>query len=74
MASCLLDDEGRVYVVSDIGVGLVHTLDRQFNDALTGIWTILIGPVDRLQMTGFIYLYVRLARTVYRDNGLSGKA
>ena len=35
MASCLLDDEGRVYVVSDIGVGLVHTLDvAQVADAI----------------------------------------
>ena len=34
-ASCLLDDEGRVYVVSDMGVGLVHTLDvAQVADAI----------------------------------------
>lgn len=25
--ACLLDDEGRVYFVTDIGLGLVHTLD-----------------------------------------------
>ena len=26
-ATCLLDDEGRVYLASDIGLGLVHSLD-----------------------------------------------
>jgi hypothetical protein len=32
---CLLDDEGRVYVASDIGLGLVHTLDvAQVADAI----------------------------------------
>ncbi len=52
MASCLLDDEGRVYVVSDIGVGLVHTLDvAQVADAIEReVWTVQSVSADDLPM------------------------
>ncbi len=52
MASCLLDDEGRVYVVSDIGVGLVHTLDVvQVADAIEReVWTVQSVSADDLPM------------------------
>ena len=52
MASCLLDDEGRVYVVRDIGVGLVHTLDvAQVADAIEReVWTVQSVSADDLPM------------------------
>ena len=56
-ANCLLDDEGRVYVVSDIGVGLVHTLDvAQVADAIErGAWAVQSVCADDLPLQyGFV--------------------
>jgi hypothetical protein len=49
-AVCLLDDEGRVYVASDIGLGLVHSLDvAQVADAIErGDWTVQAVSADDL--------------------------
>ena len=49
-ASCLLDDEGRVYVASDIGLGLVHSLDVvQVAEAIErGDWTVQAVSADDL--------------------------
>ena len=49
-AVCLLDDEGRVYLTSDVGLGLVHTLDvPQVADAIEcGKWTVQAVCADDL--------------------------
>ena len=48
--TCLLDDEGRVYMTSDIGLGLVHTLDVAYvADAIErGDWTVQAVCADDL--------------------------
>ena len=48
--ACLLDDEGRVYLVSDMGLGLVHTLDvLQVADAIErGDWVVQTVCADDL--------------------------
>ncbi|WP_027997057.1 DUF2946 family protein [Simplicispira psychrophila] len=47
---CLLDDEGRVYLSSDIGLGLVHSLDvAQVADAIEhGAWAVQAVCADDL--------------------------
>lgn len=49
-ATCLLDDEGRVYVASGIGLGLVHTLDvAQAADAIEReVWAVQAVGADNL--------------------------
>ncbi len=39
--SCLLDEQGRLYLETDIGIGLIHTLDmEQAADAVEqGVWS-----------------------------------
>ncbi len=57
MAACLLDDEGRVYVASDIGLGLVHTLDvAQAADAIEREeWAVQAVSADNLpEQYGFV--------------------
>lgn len=54
---CLLDDEGRVYLASDIGLGLVHTLDvAQVADAIErGAWAVQSVCADDLPVQyGFV--------------------
>lgn len=56
-AVCLLDDEGRVYLASDIGLGMVHTLDvAQVADAIErGKWAVQAVCVDDLPVQyGFV--------------------
>lgn len=55
--ACLLDDEGRVYLASDIGLGLVHTLDvGQVADAIErGHWVVQSVCADDLSAQyGFV--------------------
>lgn len=55
--ACLLDDEGRVYLASDIGLGLVHTLDvGQVADAIErGDWVVQSVCTDDLSVqNGFV--------------------
>ena len=56
-ATCLLDDEGRVYVASDMGLGLVHTLDvAQAADAIEREeWAVQAVGADNLpEQYGFV--------------------
>lgn len=56
--ACLLDDEGRVYFATDIGLGLVHTLDvRQVADAIErDDWAVQTVCADDLPVQyGFVW-------------------
>ena len=56
-ATCLLDDEGRVYVASGVGLGLVHTLDvAQAAEAIEReVWAVQAVGADNLpEQYGFV--------------------
>lgn len=55
--SCLLDEQGRLYLATDIGLGLVHTLDmeRAADAVEQGRWTPLeVASADLAARFGFV--------------------
>ena len=62
---CVLDEHGRVYLDTDIGFGLVHTLDVQWAaDAIEqGLWVPEEVPTRELPVR---FAYVRSPQAVHR--------